>query len=127
MSASTGADILIETLIDWGVEVVFGFPGDGIDGIMESLRTRKDKIRFIQVRHEESAAFMPCAYAKYTPGSDWRGCTENRTRCHRNHRRLPRVFPRQFFPGPEAQVWRASAVTRPWSSTGRNISTASSS
>ena len=64
--ALTGADVLIETLIDWGVEVIFGLPGDGIDGIMESLRTRCDRIRFFQVRHEESAAFMACAYAKYT-------------------------------------------------------------
>jgi pyruvate dehydrogenase (quinone)/pyruvate oxidase len=62
----TGADVLIEELIDWGVELIFGLPGDGINGIMESLRVRQDKIRFIQVRHEESAAFMACAYAKYT-------------------------------------------------------------
>lgn len=62
----TAADILIETLIDWGVEVIFGLPGDGINGIMESLRTHQDKIRFIHVRHEESAAFMACGYAKYT-------------------------------------------------------------
>src|SRR3954449_4842837 len=64
--ADTGGDILIETIMDWGVEVVFGLPGDGINGIMEALRIRKDKIRFVQVRHEESAAFMACAYAKYT-------------------------------------------------------------
>src|SRR5918999_874871 len=64
--ARTAADILVETLIDWGVEVVFGLPGDGINGIMESLRTRADQIRFIQVRHEESAALMACGYAKYT-------------------------------------------------------------
>lgn len=62
----TAADILIEGLIDWGVEVVFGLPGDGINGIMESLRTRREKIRFVQVRHEEAAAFMACGYAKYT-------------------------------------------------------------
>src|SRR5215475_14276996 len=62
----TAADVLIDTLIDWGVIVVFGLPGDGINGIMESLRTRQEKIRFVQVRHEESAAFMACAYAKYT-------------------------------------------------------------
>ncbi len=62
----TAADVLIEGLIDWGVEVVFGLPGDGINGIMESLRTHQEKIRFIQVRHEESAAFMACGYAKYT-------------------------------------------------------------
>ena len=64
--AKTGGDILIETLIDWGVDTVFGLPGDGINGIMEALRKRQDKIRFIQVRHEEAAAFMACAYAKYT-------------------------------------------------------------
>src|SRR5205807_655024 len=62
----TAADCLVETLSAWGVEVVFGLPGDGINGIMESLRTRQDRIRFIQVRHEEAAAFMACAYAKYT-------------------------------------------------------------
>jgi pyruvate dehydrogenase (quinone)/pyruvate oxidase len=61
----TAADVLIETIQDWGVDVVFGMPGDGINGIMEALRKRRDQIRFIQVRHEESAAFMACAYAKY--------------------------------------------------------------
>ena len=64
--AKTAADVLIEGLIDWGVDRVFGIPGDGINGIMESLRTHQDQIRFIQVRHEESAAFMACAHAKYT-------------------------------------------------------------
>src|SRR5438105_3671263 len=63
--AETAADCLIETLMEWGVDVIFGLPGDGINGIMESLRTRQDKIRFIQVRHEEAAAFMACGYAKY--------------------------------------------------------------
>ena len=62
----TAGDILVECLIDWGVEVIFGLPGDGINGIMEALRKRQDDLRFIQVRHEESAAFMACAYAKYT-------------------------------------------------------------
>ena len=62
----TAADVLIETIHDWGVEVVFGLPGDGINGIMEALRKRREKIRFVHVRHEESAAFMACAYAKYT-------------------------------------------------------------
>src|SRR6266576_6879632 len=62
----TAADILVENVIDWGVDVVFGLPGDGINGIMEALRKRQDTIRFIQVRHEESAAFMACAYAKHT-------------------------------------------------------------
>ena len=64
--AETAADVLIDTIHDWGVDVIFGLPGDGINGIMESLRQRANKIRFIQVRHEESAAFMACAYAKYT-------------------------------------------------------------
>jgi pyruvate dehydrogenase (quinone)/pyruvate oxidase len=62
----TAADTLIETLEEWGVEVVFGLPGDGINGIMEALRRRQDRVRFIHVRHEEAAAFMACAYAKYT-------------------------------------------------------------
>ena len=62
----TAADVLIETLIDWGVDRVFGLPGDGINGIMEALRTHQEKIRFVQVRHEEAAAFMACAHAKLT-------------------------------------------------------------
>ncbi|MER8696245.1 thiamine pyrophosphate-binding protein [Mesorhizobium opportunistum] len=60
------AEILVDTLVAWNVEVVFGLPGDGINGVMEALRTRRDKIAFVQVRHEESAAFMACAYAKWT-------------------------------------------------------------
>ncbi|HEV2914267.1 MAG TPA: thiamine pyrophosphate-binding protein, partial [Pyrinomonadaceae bacterium] len=64
--AKTAADVLIEGIIDWGVDTVFGLPGDGINGIMEALRTRQDCVRFIQVRHEEAAALMACAYAKYT-------------------------------------------------------------
>src|SRR6201994_3917132 len=64
--ADTASDLLVEGLIAWGIDIVFGIPGDGINGIMEALRTRQDRIRFIQVRHEEAAAFMACAYAKYT-------------------------------------------------------------
>ena len=64
--AKSVADVLMERLIDWGVEVIFGFPGDGVNGIFEGLRTHQDKIRFVQVRHEESAAFAACGYAKYT-------------------------------------------------------------
>ena len=60
------ADIVAEALLDWKVDVIFGLPGDGINGFIESLRRRQDKIKFILVRHEESAAFMACAYAKYT-------------------------------------------------------------
>ena len=64
--AKTVADILIERLVDWGVDTVFGLPGDGVNGIFEALRTNQEKIRFIQVRHEEAAAFAACGYAKYT-------------------------------------------------------------
>lgn len=63
---TTAADLLIDTISDWGVKVVFGIPGDGINGIVEALRKRKDSIRFIQTRHEEAAAFMACGYAKFT-------------------------------------------------------------
>src|SRR5919202_1944223 len=66
LMATTAADVLIEGIIGWGVDTVFGLPGDGINGLIEALRTRQDQIRFIQVRHEEAAAFMACAYAKYT-------------------------------------------------------------
>lgn len=62
----TAADLLVDSLIDWGVDIVFGLPGDGINGIMEALRTRQHRIRFIQARHEEAASFMACAYAKWT-------------------------------------------------------------
>ncbi|MDE1813280.1 MAG: pyruvate oxidase [Thaumarchaeota archaeon] len=60
------SDIIVEGLLRWGVEVIFGLPGDGINGVIEALRRRQDRIKFILVRHEESAAFMACAYAKYT-------------------------------------------------------------
>lgn len=60
------SDVIVERLIAWGVDTIFGLPGDGINGVMEALRVKKDKIRFIHVRHEESAAFMACAYAKFT-------------------------------------------------------------
>ena len=60
------ADLVVERLIEWGVDTIFGLPGDGVDGMFEALRTHKDKLRFIQVRHEEAAAFAACGYAKYT-------------------------------------------------------------
>ncbi|ACZ43024.1 thiamine pyrophosphate protein domain protein TPP-binding protein [Thermobaculum terrenum ATCC BAA-798] len=64
--ADTTADILVDRLVQWGVQVVFGLPGDGINGLMEALRKRQDDIKFVQVRHEESAAFAACGYAKFT-------------------------------------------------------------
>jgi pyruvate dehydrogenase (quinone) len=64
--AKTAADVLVEKLQNWGVDIIFGMPGDGINGIMEALRQQKDAMTFIQVRHEEAAAWMACGYAKYT-------------------------------------------------------------
>src|SRR3954466_6128627 len=64
--AATAADRMVECLLEWGVDTVFGLPGDGINGIMESLRQCQDRIRFVQVRHEETAALMACGYAKLT-------------------------------------------------------------
>src|ERR687886_149747 len=60
------SQVLISRLADWGVDTVFGLPGDGINGIMEGLRRNADKVRFVLVHHEEAAAFMAAAYAKAT-------------------------------------------------------------
>jgi pyruvate dehydrogenase (quinone)/pyruvate oxidase len=60
------SELLVERLADWGVEVVFGLPGDGINGITEGLRRHQDRVRFVLVHHEEAAAFMACGYAKAT-------------------------------------------------------------
>jgi pyruvate dehydrogenase (quinone) len=62
----TVSDFLVQRLSDWGVKRIFGYPGDGINGIMGALNRGSDKIEFIQVRHEEMAAFMACAHAKFT-------------------------------------------------------------
>jgi pyruvate dehydrogenase (quinone) len=65
--AKTVGDFVWERLYEWGVRRVFGYPGDGINGILGGLqRFGTDKIAFTQVRHEEMAAFMACAYAKFT-------------------------------------------------------------
>ncbi len=64
--AKTTADLLIERLVDWGVDTIFGFPGDGINGIFEALRTHQNEIKYIQVRHEEAAAFAADGYARFT-------------------------------------------------------------
>jgi pyruvate dehydrogenase (quinone) len=62
----TTADLLVDSLVDWGVQVVFGIPGDGINGVIEALRKREKDVRFVRVRHEEAAALAACAYAKVT-------------------------------------------------------------
>ncbi|HSC02453.1 MAG TPA: thiamine pyrophosphate-dependent enzyme [Solirubrobacteraceae bacterium] len=62
----TASDQLVERLIEWGIDTVFGLPGDGINGVMESLRTHEEQIRFVHVRHEETAALAACAYGKFT-------------------------------------------------------------
>jgi len=62
----TTADIIIETLVAWGVPMIFGIVGDGIGPLIEAISVRQDKIRYVGVRHEEAAAFMACGYAKHT-------------------------------------------------------------
>src|SRR2546423_3524494 len=66
MRSQTAGELLVERLIEDGVDTIFGLPGDGINGVMEGLRKHRNKIRFVHVRHEEAAAFAACAYAKYT-------------------------------------------------------------
>jgi pyruvate dehydrogenase (quinone) len=62
----TASDLLVERLMEWGVDTVFGVPGDGINGFMEALRTRHDKLRYVHVRHEEAGAMAAVGYAKFT-------------------------------------------------------------
>jgi len=65
-TTKVGADLLVERLLDWGVDTIFGLPGDGINGFMEALRKHKDRIRYVHVRHEEVAAMAAVGYAKFT-------------------------------------------------------------
>jgi pyruvate dehydrogenase (quinone) len=60
------SDFLIERILDWGIYRIYGFPGDGINGIMGALNRAGDRIEFIQTRHEEMASFMACGHAKFT-------------------------------------------------------------
>ncbi|HEX9172776.1 MAG TPA: thiamine pyrophosphate-binding protein, partial [Telluria sp.] len=62
----TVGDFLVERLAEWGVRRIFGYPGDGINGVLGALNRAKGRIEFIQVRHEEMAAFMATAHAKFT-------------------------------------------------------------
>jgi pyruvate dehydrogenase (quinone) len=64
--ATTVADFIVSRLTEWGVTRIYGYPGDGINGILGALDRAGDRIRFIQTRHEEMAAFMACAHAKFT-------------------------------------------------------------
>lgn len=64
--SQTTSDFMLERLHEWGVRRIYGYPGDGINGITGALEKVTDKIEFIQVRHEEAAAFMACAHAKFT-------------------------------------------------------------
>jgi pyruvate dehydrogenase (quinone)/pyruvate oxidase len=64
--AETAGDVLVDVLLKWGIDTIFGIPGDGVNGIFEALRKRQREIKFIQTRHEEAAAFMACAHAKFT-------------------------------------------------------------
>ena len=64
--AKTCSDFLLERLSEWGVSRIYGYPGDGINGILGALDRASDKIDFIQVAHEEMAAFMACGHAKFT-------------------------------------------------------------
>ncbi len=59
-------DFLIQRLSEWGVRRIYGYPGDGINGIMGALGRAEDRMDFIQVRHEEMAALMACGHAKFT-------------------------------------------------------------
>jgi pyruvate dehydrogenase (quinone) len=62
----TASDFLVKRLSEWGIKRIFGFPGDGINGLMGAMNRHQDFIDFVQVRHEEMAAFMACAHAKFT-------------------------------------------------------------
>src|SRR4051795_10990849 len=65
MSQTVG-DFIVDRLSRWGVRRIFGYPGDGINGVFGALQRAKGKIEFVQARHEEMAAFMASAHAKFT-------------------------------------------------------------
>ena len=64
--AAITSEVLVDRLADWGVDSVFGLPGDGVNGIMEGMRRNAHRVRFVLVHHEEAAAFMATAHAKAT-------------------------------------------------------------
>jgi pyruvate dehydrogenase (quinone) len=64
--AETVSDHVVQILLEWGVDTVFGLPGDGINGLVEAFRKASGSIRYVHVRHEETAALAACAYAKFS-------------------------------------------------------------
>src|SRR5438552_16830368 len=64
--AETVSDFIVQRLTEWGINRIYGYPGDGIGGITAALRGAGDQPRFIQTRHEEMCAFMACAHSKFT-------------------------------------------------------------
>src|SRR5436189_439970 len=66
MQTKTASDFLITRIIEWGLKRIYGYPGDGINGIIGAIDRAGDAIEYVQVRHEEMAAFMACAHAKFT-------------------------------------------------------------
>jgi pyruvate dehydrogenase (quinone) len=66
--STTVADLIVDRLEAWGVTQIYGYPGDGINGLTSALRRARDRFEFIQVRHEETAAFLACAHSKFGGG-----------------------------------------------------------
>ena len=66
MAHQTVGEFFVERLEEWGVKIIFGYPGDGINGVLRGLEKAGDKFTFVQARHEEMAAFMASAYAKFS-------------------------------------------------------------
>ncbi len=88
--AETVSDHMVSILEEWGVDAVFGLPGDGIDGLVEGFRKARDRIRYVHCRHEETQALAACAYAKFsgrlgvcfsTAAPCRRRCPRGATRC----------------------------------------------
>jgi pyruvate dehydrogenase (quinone) len=72
--STTVSDFLIQRIKEWGIRRIYGYPGDGINGIIGALDRADGEIEYIQVRHEEMAAFMACAHAKFTESGRDRFC-----------------------------------------------------
>jgi Thiamine pyrophosphate enzyme, N-terminal TPP binding domain len=133
------SDILVETLIDWGATHVFGIVGDGINSIIEALRKRQDRIRYVAVRHEEAAAFMASGFAKHSgrlalhaqPGSTFllfmdsssTGTTGRPTARDGRGAELPFARGGACGTGRASSPRRGNTVCRPARSAGRQILT----